>query len=63
METFVLFAKPWWVNLPILAPIISFTVFRKRLAIGKSKLLIAAVFGVVFGFVEAAVSSLKGSHG
>jgi hypothetical protein len=53
---FRLFAAPWWVNLLILAPIVLFLLFRKeKIRIGRKRLLIAALFGMAFGFVEAAV--------
>ena len=55
MNSFVLFAQPWWVNLLILVPTISYFYFRTGLNISKRQLMSAAVFGVAFGFVEAAV--------
>ncbi len=55
MDKFQLFAQPWWVNLLILVPLISFFAFRKGLQISKQALIFAAAFGVAFGFVEAAV--------
>ena len=54
MNKFVLLAQPWWVNLLIIVPVISFLLFRKGVALRKKQLLIAAVFGIAFGFVEAA---------
>ncbi|MDR3642736.1 MAG: hypothetical protein P4L74_03880 [Candidatus Doudnabacteria bacterium] len=55
MDKFILFARPWWVNLLILIPIIGYRAFRKGLIISKTQLLAAAAFGVAFGYVEAAV--------
>ena len=56
MSTFSLFASPWWVNLAILVPIIAYYFWRKRgLEIAKHILIYTAVFGIAFGFVEAAV--------
>ncbi len=56
MNDFILFAQPWWVNLLILVPISVFWFFGKnKLAITKKQLLIAGIFGIAFGFVEASV--------
>ncbi len=56
MKDLILFAKPWWVNLLVLVPLVSFYSWRrKRLAITLSQLLIAAAFACAFGFVEAVV--------
>lgn len=56
MEKFTLYATPWWVNLSILVPIATYYWFRKeKLRLGKKQLLIAAIFGAVFGFVEASI--------
>jgi len=53
---FRLFADPWWVNLLILVPFISFYFWRRTgLEITPRTLLAAAAFGIAFGFVEAAV--------
>ncbi len=55
MNQFALFASPWWVNLLFLIPVGLFFYFRKnRLKITKSQLVSTAVFGIAFGFVEAA---------
>lgn len=52
----MLFATPWWVNLLLLVPVISFLFWRnKRLALTWATLAFAAAFAVAFGFVEAAV--------
>jgi hypothetical protein len=56
MNNFILFAKPWWVNLLILFPIFLSWFFRKhKLEITKKQLFIAGIFGIAFGFVEASV--------
>src|SRR3989344_8429783 len=56
MEKFVLFAEPWWVNFFIFIPIIAFYFWQKNKLIIKKQILInTAVFGIAFGFVEAAV--------
>ncbi len=56
MSRFVLFATPWWVNLLALAPLIPyFLSIKTRLSIGRKRLLLLAVFGIAFGFVEAAL--------
>lgn len=56
MIGFRLFADPWWVNLLVLVPFVSFYFWRRTgLAIERSTLALAAVLGIAFGFVEAAV--------
>jgi hypothetical protein len=56
MSGIVLFATPWWVNLLILIPVaIYFLSKKEKIRVGRKGLLIAAIFGVAFGFVEAAV--------
>lgn len=56
MENFQLFASPWWVNLLILVPVVLFLSCRKnKLSISRKNLVVTALFGVAFGFVEAAV--------
>src|SRR5690242_20722554 len=56
MTAFHLFASPWWVNLLIVVPLISFFYWRKRgLALTARQLILAAVFAISFGFVESAV--------
>ena len=53
---FQLFAQPWWVNLLILVPFLAYYFWRKeKLEISKFVLAVSAVFGMAFGFVEAAV--------
>jgi uncharacterized membrane protein YsdA (DUF1294 family) len=56
MSGFVLLAKPWWVNLLILIPEVPYLLSKKeKLRIGRKRLLVVALIGVAFGFVEAAV--------
>ena len=56
MSGFQLFAAPWWVNCLILVPIVLYLLTRKdKIRIGRRRLLLAALFGIAFGFVEAAV--------
>jgi hypothetical protein len=56
MSGFVLLASPWWVNLLILVPVIPYLLSRKaKFPIVRKRLLFIAVFGIAFGFVEAAV--------
>lgn len=56
MSGFVLLATPWWVNLLILVPVVPYLLSRtERIRIDKKRLLVTALFGAAFGFVEAAV--------
>ena len=56
MNEFTLLAQPWWVNLLTLVPFCAFAGWRsKGLAISNRTLAAAALFGMAFGFVEAAV--------
>ncbi len=56
MSGFVLPATPWWVNLFILVPVVPYLLSRKeKICIGRKRLLVTALFGAAFGFVEAAV--------
>lgn len=49
-------AEPWWVNLFIFVPFVAYAWWRRKgLAISNSTLAAAALFGIAFGFVEAAV--------
>jgi len=51
-----LLATPWWVNLLILVPVVPYLLSRtERIRIDKKRLLVTALFGAAFGFVEAAV--------
>ena len=56
MEKFQLWAQPWWVNLLILIPLLTYLVFRgKGRLVSWRRLAAIAIFAVAFGFVEAAV--------
>jgi hypothetical protein len=56
MEKLQVWAQPWWVNLLILIPFLTYFAFRHkgRLLNGR-QLIIIAIFATAFGFVEAAV--------
>ena len=63
MGNFIPYARPWWVNLLILVPLLSFFSWnRKRLVITLKRLLFAATFAAAFGFVEAAVVVYLGGN-
>jgi hypothetical protein len=56
MERFQIWAQPWWVNLLLLVPVLSCCHWRQKgLLLSWRKLLMLALFGASFGFVEAAV--------
>lgn len=56
MESFQLFAKPWWVNLAVLVPLAAFVFWRRwALQLSRKRLIAAASYAAAFGFVEAAV--------
>lgn len=55
MERFQLWAQPWWVNLLILIPVITYFALRKRILPNRRQLIIMAIFALAFGFAEAAV--------
>jgi len=56
MNKFEIFAQPWWVNLLMAVPFISYYLWKKKgLDIPKLTLIISALFGMAFGFVEASV--------
>lgn len=56
MSDFILFAQPWWVNLLIFIPLVLYYLWREKgLQISRRILIITALFGVSFGFVEATV--------
>jgi len=56
MSGFVLFASPWWVNFLILIPIAPYLLAAKgKVGLSKMRLLGLALFGIAFGFIEAAV--------
>ncbi len=64
MGNFELFAKPWWVNLLIFIPFLTFYFWRNKLNISKKTLFTAGIFGLAFGFVEASVVVyLRGAAG
>ncbi len=47
---------PWWVNLSILVPILTYYFLRKNdLSLGNTQLLVSAIFACAFAFVEASV--------
>jgi hypothetical protein len=55
-EGFLGMAHPWWVNLLITAPFISYIFWRRvSISIGRTHLLAAALFAASFGVVEGAV--------
>lgn len=55
MNEFKLFAEPWWVNLFITVPFFAYYLWKRGgLRISKQILVFAAIFGIVFGFTEAA---------
>jgi hypothetical protein len=56
MEGLQIWAQPWWVNLLLLVPALSYLYWRRTgLALNRWKLLALLLFGAAFGFVEAAV--------
>lgn len=56
MEQFQLFAQPLWVNILVLVPVALLFIWRSRgIEISRRKLLVAAIFAMAFGFVEATV--------
>jgi hypothetical protein len=56
MPGIVPYATPWWVNFLALVPTVPWLLSRKeKFRIGVRQLLPAALFGIAFGFVEAAV--------
>ena len=56
MNEFVLFARPWPVNLFIFAPFATYYLWRRAgLTLTPKTLVTACFFGTAFGFVEAAV--------
>jgi hypothetical protein len=53
---FRLFATPWWVNVLVLVPIVCWYFWRRTgLGIPRRSLVAVGLFGLAFGFVEAAV--------
>jgi hypothetical protein len=56
MQGIQIWAAPWWVNLLILVPVVTFLLLRQKgLLLNWRQLLFLAVFGLAFGFVEASV--------
>ena len=56
MHELSLWARPWWVNLLLLVPLINLVVWRRRpLGLDLSSLAFSGAFAAAFGFVEAAV--------
>ncbi|MDR3583482.1 MAG: hypothetical protein P4L62_03940 [Candidatus Pacebacteria bacterium] len=55
LDNFVLFARPWWVNLLIIIPFAAYYFWWNKLDVSKKTLLVAGIFGLAFGFVETAV--------
>ncbi len=56
MDRLVIFAHPWWVNVAIFIPLVAYLIWRRSgLGLSLKTLVLAALFGVAFGFVEAAV--------
>ena len=53
----MLFAIPWWVNLLVLVPFASWYIWSKSggLTISTRVLILTGLFGIAFGFMEAAV--------
>ena len=55
MQNFVLWARPWWVNLLLLIPAIAYLGWRrKELLLSWRQLAFITSFALAFGFVEAA---------
>lgn len=56
MSDTIQFAQPLWVNALVLVPFIIYFLWRKEgLRISRGILIITALFGISFGFVEASV--------
>lgn len=56
MENFQLLASPWWVNLAVLVPVVSYLLWRpKGLSLSRWTLLCTTIFGIAFGINEAVV--------
>lgn len=55
MNSFQLFAQPWWVNAAFAVPFVAYFYWRKkRIHISKPVLILSGIFAAAFGFVEAA---------
>jgi hypothetical protein len=56
MQKLQVWAQPWWVNLLILIPLITYVAFRRKAPLlNRRQLITLAIFAAAFGFVEAAV--------
>ncbi len=56
MQRFQIWAQPWWVNLLLLVPVLSYLHWRRvGLLLSCHTLLTLALFGAAFGYVEAVV--------
>ena len=56
MNDFILFAQPWWVNFFVFIPFVAYYLWRKEgLQISSRILIVTALFGISFGFIEASV--------
>jgi hypothetical protein len=56
MEKLQVWAQPWWVNLLVLIPFVTYFVFRRKgPLLNRRQLIILAIFATAFGFMEAAV--------
>jgi hypothetical protein len=54
--TQLIWPRPWWVNLLILVPILTYYFLRKnRPSLGTTQLLISGLFAIAFSFIEASV--------
>ena len=54
--TQLVWPRPWWVNLLILVPILTYYFLRKnRPSLGTTQLLISGLFAIAFSFIEASV--------
>jgi hypothetical protein len=54
--TDLVWPRPWWVNLLILVPVLTFYFFRRnRPSLGTPQLLISGLFAIAFSFIEASV--------
>jgi hypothetical protein len=56
MEKLQLWAQPWWVNLLVLIPFVTYFAYRRKgRPLRWRQLIILTIFATAFGFVEAAV--------
>lgn len=54
--TDLVWPRPWWVNLLILVPVLTFYFLRRsRPSLGTKQLLITGLFAIAFSFIEASV--------